>query len=130
MDRQCPLGGDRIRSSRRVYKVSSSDAPFGEVRSEERHQNDVSLELYDRMGERFDVVGADGLVGFLDRYIVKNSLVDGTFKIRGEILRWNRMAAEKQGRETTRSSHSRVERTAVEALVVDAMKLCSRLDLM
>jgi hypothetical protein len=82
------------------------------------------------MRKGLDVVGANGLVRLIDRDVMKNGLVDCAFEIGGKVLCRDRCAAQEEGSETAWSPLSGIEGATIEALVVDAMKPRSRLDLM
>lgn len=94
VDGERPLGGNAIVNGRRVDEVYPAYAPLGQIRSEQRDQNEIALQLDDRMSERLDIVDADGLVRLVNRHVVKNRLVNRALVVGREILRWDRIAAQ------------------------------------
>lgn len=94
MNSQCPLSSDVIVSGRRIDEVCPADAPFGEIRCEQGYQSKITLQLYEGVGKRLDIVDTNSFVRFVDRHIMKDRLVNRAFVIGREILRWDRIAAQ------------------------------------
>nr|WP_287141288.1 hypothetical protein [Mesorhizobium sp.] len=86
MDGQSPLTSDGIVKRRRIDQILSGDIPPGEVGREQGDENERPLQPDHRMIQWLYAVGSNGLVGFVERDVVEDCLVDGAFERRRRIL--------------------------------------------
>nr|WP_292553436.1 hypothetical protein [Mesorhizobium sp.] len=125
MDGQGPLTSDGIVKRRRIDQILSGDIPPGEVGREQGDENERPLQPDHRVIQWLYAVSSNGLVGFVERDVVEDCLVDGAFERRRRILGRYLSGWQLERGEAAATPEARIEGVCRKLAVVDAVKLCA-----